>query len=183
MQWKILSSEYLYQHPPYFIARKDVCQRSDGHLIPAYYVVELPPSVVIFPVVDDKVLMIKQYRHPVKQISWELPGGFVDNNETGIAAAQRELEEETGYVFDNYKQLGKIAGNPGILNNFTDVFVATGSHIKGIQNFEINEEIEIQMLSFDEIIQMLNQNKIIQSLHANACYMALIHLGKLQYIK
>ncbi len=78
MKWEVLSSEYLTRHPPYFIARKDVCKKPDGTIIPAYYVVELPPSVLVFALAEEgKVLMTKQYRHPMTDISVELPGGFI----------------------------------------------------------------------------------------------------------
>ena len=183
MKWEVISSEYLYRHPPYFVSRKDVCRQPNGKIVPAYYVVELPASVITFPVIDDKVLMIKQYRHPIEEISWEFPGGFADDNENTPDAAKRELKEETGYVFDTCEYLGKITGNPGILNNFTYVYIAKGNYKKVEQNFDGNEDIQLQLFSFDELMQMLSDNKIIQSLHANACYMALMHLDKLKYAR
>ena len=69
MKWEIISSEYLYQHPPYFVSRKDLCRQPNGKIVPAYYVVELPASVIAVPVTGDKVVMIKQYRHPVGEVS------------------------------------------------------------------------------------------------------------------
>ena len=182
MKWEIISTEYLYKHPPYFISRKDVCRRPDGNIIPAYYVVELPQSVITVPVVDDKVLLIKQYRHPVEEISWEFPGGFVDEGEDALTAAKRELKEETGFVFDSYHYLGKIAGNPGILNNFTHVFTASGAHQTGNTNLDNQEDIEAAWFSLEALKQLLINNQIIQSLHANAAYMSLLHLGKLQFV-
>jgi hypothetical protein len=58
MNWKIISSEKLFSHPPYFIARKDVCMRPDGVKIPAYYVVELPESVITFGLTAQKQVLI-----------------------------------------------------------------------------------------------------------------------------
>ena len=64
MKWETLSSEYLFRHEPYVVLRKDVCKQPNGKIVPAYYVAELPMSVIVFPVVDNKVMLIKQYRHP-----------------------------------------------------------------------------------------------------------------------
>ena len=64
MNWKKISSEYISKHQ-YFTARKDVCEMPDGTIVPEYFVVELPTSVCALAITeDDKVVMIKQYRHP-----------------------------------------------------------------------------------------------------------------------
>lgn len=181
MKWEVLSSEYLTKSPPYFVTRKDVCKKPGGVLIPAYYVVELPPSVVVFALVEkEKVLMIKQYRHPVSEISIEFPGGFVDKGESALEAAKREMLEETGHIFSSYEYLGRIAANPGVLNNFTEMYLA--KDVIGIQaqQLERTEEIALELYTIKELVELLKSNQIIQSLHANACFYALLHLGKLK---
>jgi len=81
MKWETMSSEYLVNHQ-YFTARKDKCVAPDGKIIEEYFVVELPTTVCAVPITEDgKVLMIKQYRHPVQEVLLELPGGFIDKNE------------------------------------------------------------------------------------------------------
>jgi ADP-ribose pyrophosphatase len=184
MNWKLLSTEYLFQYPPYFVARKDVCERPDGVLIPAYYVVELPASVITFGITEEnQVLFTEQYRHPIGEVSLELPGGFVEKDEEPLLAAQRETEEETGYQFSNYIYLGKVAGNPGILNNSTHLFVATGGKKVKEQQMDDQEDIAVTLLPVDKVIQLIENRKIIQSLHLNACFYALLHLNKLKFSK
>lgn len=184
MHWKTLSSEKLFQHPPYFIARKDVCERPDGILIPAYYVVELPESVITFGLTEDgNVLVTEQYRHPVQAVSIEFPGGFMDADEDPLTAAKRETEEETGYVFEHYSYMGKVAGNPGILNNFTHLFLATGGKKVTHQTMDAQEDIQVKLLSIDQIKELIQSNQMIQSLHLTAAIYALMHMQEIQLKK
>jgi ADP-ribose pyrophosphatase len=130
---------------------------------------------------DDTVLMVKQYRHPVSEISTELPGGFIDAGETALEAAKREPLEETGYIFSEYEYLGKVAANPGVLNNFTHMFLAKGVVDKQAQQLEKSEEIYFSGHTFTELYDMLKTGKIIQSMHVNACFYALMHLDKFRF--
>lgn len=182
MNWNILSTEYLVKHPPFFIARKDVCERPDGFLIPAYYVVELPPAALTFGITKEgKVLMIRQYRHPVNQVSLELPGGFVEAGEDPAASARREMKEETGYEFETFTSLGKVAANPGVLNNFSYLFLATDGVKSEAINPDAQEDIRIELVELDQLIDYVLNQTIIQSLHLNACFYALLHLKKLRF--
>lgn len=173
MKWKTLESEYLTTYP-YFTSRKDTCVTEDGKIVPAYYVVELPTSVCAVCITKDKeVLMVKQYRHPIEEVCIELPGGFVDKGETPEEAIRRELQEETAYQFDEIISLGKIAANPGVLNNFTYFFLATGGKPNGKQKLDEHEFLDVEKISMDELKRMLDEHKILQSLHANCIYYAL----------
>lgn len=182
MEWKILETEYLVKHPPFFTARRDKCIRPDGVQIPAYYVVELPPAALTVGLTaEGKVLMVKQYRHPVSKVSLEFPGGFIEVGEDPLSAAQREMEEETGYRFEQYEYLGTVAANPGILNNFSHLFLAYGGRKTGEQQQDPQEDIHLELLTISELKDKLLQHEIIQSLHVNACMYALLKMGELQW--
>jgi ADP-ribose pyrophosphatase len=181
MQWKILSSEYLSNHI-YFTARRDRCQREDGVIVDPYFVVELPMSATALAITDDgKIVMAKQYRHPVAEIMLETPGGFIDEGEDMVAGMRRELLEETGYNFPEVEYLGKVAANPGVLNNYTSLFLATGGKKVTGQQLDHNEEIIVELLTFDELKSMLMHNEIKQSLHVNCIFYALMKMGKLDF--
>jgi ADP-ribose pyrophosphatase len=179
MKWKILSSEYLSKHQ-YFTARKDKCETADGKIIDEYFVVELPTTACAVATTEDgEILMVKQYRHPIKETILEIPGGFVDKGETPEEAMLRELKEETGYEFTAIKNVGKIAANPGVLDNFTYLFLAKGGKKTSVQKLDKNEELEVVKISLQELKNLFLENKIVQSLHAMCIFYALREMGEL----
>lgn len=179
MKWKILSSEYISSHK-YFTARKDKCETSDGKIIDEYFVVELPETACAVAItVEGEVLMIKQYRHPVEETLLEIPGGFVDENETAEEAIKRELKEETGFEFSSVIHLGKIAANPGVLNNFTQLFLALGGVKTADQKLDKNEELIVEKISIPELKALFLNNKILQATHNSCVFYALRELGEL----
>jgi ADP-ribose pyrophosphatase len=176
MKWKTLSTQYISTHK-YFTARKDVCQMPNGTEVPAYFVVEYPVSAcAVALTIDNKVVMVRQYRHPVAQVLLELPGGLIDAGESAETGIQRELLEETGYSFTNTVHLGRVAGNPGILNNYTEMYILTGGIQTSKQHLDAQEEIEVVLFTIEEVKNLLKTNQIPQALHVSALYYALQYL-------
>jgi len=153
----------------------------DGKIIDPYFVVELPPTATALALTDDgKVVLVKQYRHPIGEVIYETPGGFIDPGEDAVTGMKRELLEETGYTFSQVEHLGKIAANPALLNNFTDLFLATGGRQTAAQQLDHNEEIEIVLVSMDELLDLLKRQEIKQSLHTNCIFYGLMKMGRLK---
>ncbi len=166
MSVKTISSEYISRHQ-YFTARKDSYQTDTGKIVDPYFVVELPMAAGVMAITENnEVVLVKQYRHPVGESMLELPGGFIEAGEDPELAIRRELLEETGYSCNSIHLLGKTALNPGVLNNYTYMFLALGAVITAPQQLDANEEIDIILKPIDELRQMLMNNEIKQSLHA-----------------
>lgn len=181
MVWKVLESVYLHKEP-WLTVRKDKCQMPDGTIIPSFYVNEYPEWVNAFALTKDgKVVMVKQYRHGIGEISTELPGGVAEAGETMEYAVKREMKEETGYEFDQVKSLGKICANPSTTNNFMHMFLATGGEKVAEPQLDHAEDLEVLIMEIDEVKQLVKDNLIHQSLHVNCIFYALNELGELKF--
>lgn len=180
LKWKTLDSTYLFKEN-WFTVRKDTCQRPDGKLIDPYYVFEFPEWVTALAVTtDDKVLMVRQYRHALGEVGIELPGGCVDDTDENYEdAIRRELLEETGYAFESAHYLGKISANPSTNSNLMHMFVATGGQKIKEQELDENEEIEVLTLSFEELATLIEEKRISQAMHVSTILYGLRYLGKL----
>ncbi|MBD0332582.1 MAG: NUDIX hydrolase [Chitinophagaceae bacterium] len=181
MKWKVLESEYLFKEP-WLTIRKDKCETPAGKIIPAFYVNEYPEWVNAFALTkENKVVMVKQYRHGIGEVGIELPGGVADEGETPEVAMKRELKEETGYEFERFEYLGKICANPSTTNNFMHMYLATGGEEVAEQDLDETEEVEVLLMSIDDVKQLLKENQIHQSLHVNGIFYALNKMGEMTY--
>ncbi|TMI86097.1 MAG: NUDIX hydrolase [Bacteroidetes bacterium] len=182
MKWKTLSSEYLFKDL-WFTVRKDRCETPDGKIIDPYYVYEFPTWVTALALTEEnQVILVKQYRHAIGDISLEIPGGCVDDTDKSFEdAIARELLEETGYSFQKFIYLGKISPNPSTNTNWMHMFLATGGKKTHEQKLDHNENIEVELCSIDELKNFLKTNRIIQAMHVTCIMYALQKLGELKY--
>jgi ADP-ribose pyrophosphatase len=96
--------------------------------------------------IDDalRVVMIRQYRHPLGRRIWELPAGLLDTpGESALDAARRELAEETGRSARDWSVLVDVATSPGISDEVTRVFLARRLHLEARPGGEDDEESEL----------------------------------------
>lgn len=134
--------------------RRDVF-RYNGEDITREYV-EHTGAVAVLPLDEqDRVLLIKQYRHPVRHRDWEIPAGLLDiNGEDPLVAVQRELAEETDLVADQWNVLADIFTSPGGNDEAIRIYLARGVR-PAEQVFEREEEeadIETVWLPLDEAV-------------------------------
>ncbi len=178
--WETLSSEYLVQ-APWAVLRKDVCRMPNGHTVPEYYVLEYPNWVnMVALTADNQFILVKQYRHGVKQDVLEIPGGVIDPGEDAPTAAARELLEETGYRFDTLEEISTLFPNPATSDNITTTYLFTGGVKVQEQQLDDQEEIEVILASPAELKRLLLDNEFGQALHTAALFYALVKLDLLK---
>lgn len=180
MKWKTLSSEYLF-NDQWFKVRKEICETPQGKIVDPYYIYDFPTWVGAVPVTKDgRIVMVRQYRHALGETCMEIPGGCVDETDKDFQdAVARELLEETGFSFSSYEYLGKISPNPSTNSNLLHMFLATGGEKIAEQQLDGNEEIEVVLLSMDELKQLLTENKIMQAMHVTCIMYALQKMNAL----
>jgi ADP-ribose pyrophosphatase len=179
LTWKTLSSSYIHKGP-WATMRVDKCEMPDGRIVDDYYVLEYPNWVNAIAITEDnKVLMVRQYRHAAGIVSLEIPGGVIDGDEGPVAAIRRELLEETGYQFDEFELLCTVYANPSTANNHTSCYLTKGGKKVQEQDLDEHEEVVVEQYTIAEVKQLLADNKIAQSLHCTGLFYALVKLGEL----
>ena len=114
-------------------------------------VVEHPGAVGVVALDDSgRVMLIKQYRHPVGEALWELPAGLLDvEGEQALAAAQRELGEEAGLKAERWNVLVDLLTSPGMTNEATRVYLARDISDVSEQRSDEDEEADLELAWVD----------------------------------
>jgi 8-oxo-dGDP phosphatase len=164
--WKVLTREYLARKLWYTV-RVDRVELPNGTIIPEYWVNEYPPWVNVVALTDrDEVVLIRQYRHGVEAVHYEIPAGSTDPEDTSMEeAARRELQEETGYTGGRWSLLATLSANPALQNNLVYTFLAEGV-TAGASSPEASEEITVHLTPLDQIEALIDNGGFLQALHA-----------------
>ena len=165
-KWKILESTYISRRP-WMTARLDKVQLPDGRVNPEYWVLEFPDWVNVIAITKDgQMVMVRQYRHALGITEYELCAGVIEEGETPLQGAQRELLEETGYAGGEWSEFMTICANPSNHTNLAHTFLAVGVECIAEQNLDSTEELTCHLFSQEEVFEMLQSGEIYQALMA-----------------
>ena len=165
--WKVLKSENILNLGPWLNVRQEVVELPNGTQIPAWFVMDFPNWVNVIAITKDgDFVMIDQYRHALGETHYELVAGVVDEGETPLQAAMRELSEETGYEGGEWQAFMQLSPNPTNHTNMSYTFLAMGVEKMREPHQEPSEDIHVHILTRDEVLQLLTSGEIIQALHA-----------------
>lgn len=136
-----------------------------------FFILETPAWINVIPLTHDgRVIMVRQYRHGIGDVTLEIPGGLVEPGDSPAFAASRELREETGYREKELILLGEVHPNPAIQNNRCYSFLATNVECAGCQELDEKEDIEVVSHPLEEIPFLIREGAITHSLVVAAFY-------------
>lgn len=124
-------------------------------------VVKHKGAVGIVPILDDKVILVKQYRHPTGEVLLEIPAGKLSKKEDPYQCALRELEEETGYKTNELTKLAVFYTTPGYSNELFYLYLANCLK-PGTADLEGDEEqdLEVIIVDLDEAMALISSGEV-----------------------
>ncbi len=136
-----------------------------------YVTLEAPDWVnVVAITADGRMVMVWQYRHGVDRYTLEIPAGMVEPGEEPLAAMQRELAEETGYVSQEWRKLGSVHPNPAYQNNVCHHFLALDCRKTGEQMLDAGEDIEVRLVPPADVGRMIGDGTLDHALEIAAFF-------------
>lgn len=165
-KWEILESEYLIKRP-WLTARRDRVKLPTGVEIPEYYILEYPNWVNVIAITKEgKFVLIRQYRHGIRETRYEICAGVCEKGEDPIVSAQRELYEETGYGKGEWSLFMTVSANASTMTNLTYCYLAIGVEPISTQHLEETEDLSVHLLDKEEVKALLMQDEVKQALMA-----------------
>ncbi|MCU6795925.1 NUDIX hydrolase [Paenibacillus sp. WQ 127069] len=132
-------------------------------------IVKHPGAVAVLALVDDKMLVVEQYRKPLERNQIEIPAGKLDAGEDPLEAAKRELEEETGYRCDTMKLVCSFYTSPGFADEIIHLYVAD-QLTKGDAHLDEDEFLDVESITLEQAQQYMREQRISDAKTITAVY-------------
>jgi len=158
-EWELIESKIDRDYRVFRI-KAEMARSPRTKKIGQFYTIDTNDWVNIIPMTsNNEVVMIKQYRHGSKEITFEIPGGLVDEGDHRKAAI-RELLEETGYAGESAELIGSVNPNPAIFNNLCHTYLVENAKKVAEINLDPDEDIEVVHMPLQEIPSLIEKGKI-----------------------
>ena len=187
LAWEEIRTEHIVQDQ-WIDFRRSAYRFPDGSEFEPYYSYSRRDYVVIVASDEEgKYLCVRQYRQGIKEVTTEFPAGGIERRdgkeyggrkdpavaEEALLAAKRELQEETGYVSDEWKHLITVPSNATIADNYGHVFVARNCRRTGGQELDETEFLNVKRLSAAQIEELIAKGQFQQAVHIMAWLLSL----------
>lgn len=151
MGWKLLNRKTVFTSK-FVTVYEDEVILSNGDIIKDYSLIE-KPSIVMIVATDeyDNVLVLHEYKYGTDKIMATLPSGHIKQGESPIAAAKRELVEETGFISESFEEIGTLYDYP--TKDIHRVYVVRAINIQKMKEtqHENTEEIQFELITKEEL--------------------------------
>jgi len=170
--WQRLDTEMVYACRV-FSLRRDRSRSPRTGSEHDFFILDACDWVNVVPLTaDDRVVMVRQYRHGIGDFTLEIPGGMVDDADASpLVAGRREMVEETGWDSHDLVELGAVHPNPAIQGNRLHTFVARGVENLHETHFDTTEETEVELVPLAEIPGLVSAGLISHALVISAFYL------------
>jgi len=154
-----------------FSVQESFC-RAPNNQTGVFSVIDAADWAIVMPVLETptgkKFVMVWQWRHGLRDVSLEFPGGVFEPGENPEEAAGRELLEETGYRAGKIRKLGEFSPNPAIMSNKVHFFLAEDLVNTGRQNLDADEFVEVEPVSVDAVCKGMGKPPYVHALMGTA---------------
>ncbi|MGL6260795.1 NUDIX hydrolase [Vibrio sp. WXL103] len=123
--------------------------------------IQHPGAAVVLPInAEGEIVVVNQYRPSLKKWLLELPAGTIEEGESPLACAQRELLEETGFVAEQFLPLGQVTPMAGFCDEIQHLFVAKGASAHGECALDDDEIIQVETISVERLQELIKTNQL-----------------------
>ncbi len=159
-KWPVRATNKKYEG--FFDVIEDTLETPDGGTMTYAWADCQSGSMMMAVTEDERVVVTRQYRHPLGGVRVDLPGGIIEPGETPEAAAHRELREETGYSVRNSEFLGAYNVSPGHTNASVHVFLGTGL-TTGDTDPDATEFLEVDVVPLSELVALVRAGEAVDA--------------------
>ncbi|NJP10915.1 MAG: NUDIX hydrolase [Leptolyngbyaceae cyanobacterium RU_5_1] len=160
--WKTLKTDDIFVAEPWLKLSVQQVQLPDGRVVDEYYQIQLQDyALIVAQVPDGRIIMVRQYKHGIGRVSLMLPGGGLMDGETAIAAAQRELLEETGYLAEDWQQLCSFVSSANYRCSQGYIIAAHNARLVAEPNSGDLEEMDIVLMTPEEVIAAVQRGEVV----------------------
>lgn len=159
--WETLRRREIVDERPWLrLWAEDLCL-SDGRVVEDFFTIEAPDYVVVVALTPDgQVIVERNYKHGPRRVCLNLPAGYIESGEEPVAAARRELREETGYAADEWLPLGSFVENGNRGSGTGHLFLARGARQVAEPDADDLEELAIGVMTFAELLASVRRGDV-----------------------
>lgn len=132
-------------------------------------IVKHPGAVAVLAIVDDRMIVVEQYRKPLERSLVEIPAGKLDPGEDPLDAALRELKEETGYTCSNIRSIHSFSTSPGFADEIIHLYAAENL-VPGESSPDEDEFLNCEAITFEQAWQYVQEHRIADAKTIMAVY-------------